>query len=84
MMISNKYNIIRLRFIRRIVFIMILISIIPIAIEKNIVNYLLSIIILIISYLISRFYRCPLCHKVFDIRMRINKDSYCSRCGNKI
>ena len=41
-------------------------------------------ILLIISIICDMQYKCPFCHKIFDIRIRPDKIQFCPRCGEKI
>ncbi|MCT4687499.1 hypothetical protein [Vallitalea sp.] len=72
----NKYRILSI--------ILIFISIIPMGFGETPITYTITCSILIISFLISRKYRCPYCGKVFDIRTSSKKIYYCVRCGKKL
>jgi len=84
MMTFNKHSNRKLRVLRIIVLVIILTSIIPIAVDRSGFNYFISILLLISSFIVSRFYRCPFCRRIFDIRKRISDDTCCSKCGKKL
>ena len=65
-------------------FLILLLSIIPMALLDGLVKYILAIIILGISLYLQRQYKCPCCGYVFDPRLKSNELLYCPNCSEKL
>lgn len=73
-----------LRIIRVITILVILLSITPLFVNSNVVAYFFMVILLLFALLVGINYRCPYCDKIIDIRVRVNSESHCKRCGRKL
>lgn len=67
---------------KRIGEILVFISIIPAIIFQGYIRIIITLSILIISYLFFKKYKCPFCGHVFD--PRLDTLEYCNKCGEKL
>lgn len=67
---------------KRIGTILVYLAIIPAASLSGILRIIITLSVLIISYLFFRKFKCPYCNHIFD--PRITPLEYCNECGNKI
>lgn len=70
---------------KRLGFLMFIIAITFIAfIEHTFLRYFLGILFIFIGIFLERQYKCPICKKVFDPRIKSKDITYCSNCGSSI
>ena len=69
---------------RTISFWLIILATIPIGIDRNIYSLLLSSIILLLAFLISRKYKCQHCGYIFDVRLSKKKINICPKYSKKL
>lgn len=69
---------------KRIGFLIILLTIIPMVLLEGLTKYILTSIIFGIGVYFERQYKCPACGYVFDPRLKSNELIYCSNCSKKL
>lgn len=62
----------------------VLLSIIPIGIEKSTFNIIITTILLLIGFYVMHQYKCPYCGYSFNYRIRAYSIKYCPNCGKEI
>lgn len=69
---------------KKIGFLIILFSTIPMMILDGLMKYISMLIIFIIGVYFERQYKCPSCGYVFDPRVKSDELIYCSKCSEKL